>query len=323
MDVGEVTRTAVIINPLSGRGRGKGLALAEKLASTRAVDLTIMQSFDDLAPALKRAASADVERLFISSGDGTVHAIQTWLAENLPAGKLPQLCLLPHGTTNMTAADLGYRDKNISNQAHFILNGLPDVVAPRCTVKILNPKSGTPLHGMFFGTGAISEATRYCQQVFNDNGIGGNFATFATLASATAKTIFSKPNLDDVNRFDRPHDIALRIDSRLIGHGRQLLMLATTLNKLILNSKPFWGGGGRPLRTTLMPYPIPSPLRWLIPSLFGGESRTPPPGAFSMACSACEVTSDTEFVIDGEFYQAPEHEPLRIEAGPQFQYILT
>ena len=176
---------------------------------------------------------------------------------------------------------------------------------------------------MFFGTGAIAEATRYCQRVFNDNGIGGNFATFATLASATAKTIFSKPNPNDVNRFDRPHAITLRADGQSIGQGQQLLMLATTLNKLILNSKPFWGGGGKPLRTTMVPYPLPSPLRWLIPSLFGGEDRTAPPGAHSIACSACEVTSDTEFVVDGEFYQAPEHEALRIEAGPQFQYIVS
>lgn len=318
-----MTRTAVIINPQSGRGRGKGLALAEKLKDQKTISLWLLNGFSELVPAIRNAASQNVDRLFISSGDGTVHAIQTWLAENLPHDRLPQLCLLPHGTTNMTAADLGFRDKNLSRQASFILGGTPDKTALRSTVKVLNPQSAKPLHGMFFGTGAIAEATRYCQRVFNDNGIGGNFATFATLASAAAKTVFSRPNPADANRFDRPHAITLRIDGQDIVHGQQLLMLATTLNKLILGSKPFWGGGGKPLRTTTMPYPVPSPLRWIVPSLFGSEGRTPPPGANSIACNACEVTSDTDFVMDGEFYSAPGHEPLRLEAGPMFQYILA
>jgi diacylglycerol kinase (ATP) len=318
-----VSETVVIVNPGSGRGRGKGLALAEQLSHANGIDVTVLQNFENLWPALQRAASNNVKRLIISSGDGTIHAIQTWLAENIPPEKLPQICLLPHGTTNMTAADLGFRNRTVSQQAEFIRSGTPSKLEPRQTVRVANPKSGRPLHGMFFGTGAIPEATRYCQKAFNDRGVGGNWATFATLAKALGKTMFSKPDPRDVNRFDRPHAITLEIEGKMIADGQQLFLLVTTLNTLILHSRPFWGGADKPLRTTTIPYPVPNPVRWVLPTLFGSESRTPPPGSHSIACSACTVTSDTEFVMDGEFYDAPGHAPLQIEVGPQFQYIIT
>ncbi len=318
-----MTATAVIINPKSGRGRGKGLSLAEQLRGEKDIDITILQSFGELLPALQRVSAKGIDRLFISSGDGTIHAIQTWLAEKLPPEKLPQLCLLPHGTTNLTAADLGFRNRNIAGQAAFIRNGTPTQMTPRHTVHVANPKKGTPLHGMFFGTGAVPEATRYAQQAFNDKGVGGSWATFATLARAASKTIFTKPDPTDINRFDRPHNIELVIEGRTICQGQQLLMIATTLNKLILNSRPFWGGATKPLRTTTIPYPLPSPVRWLLPALFGGENRTAPPGATSLSCNTCTVTSDTEFVIDGEFYEAPSNEPLRVASGPLFHYLIA
>jgi hypothetical protein len=223
----------------------------------------------------------------------------------------------------MTATDLGFRYTDIAQQAAFIQGSTATEIRSRHTVRVANPKDGAALHGMFFGTGAIPEATRYCQLAFNDRGVGGSWATFATLAKAVGKTILTKADPNDVNRFDRPHNIELTIDGKAICKGPQLLMLATTLNKLILSSKPFWGGATAPLRTTVMPYPVPSPLRWLVPSLFGSETRRFPPGATSTACTKCEVTSDTEFVIDGEFYNAPVDAPLRIETGPLFQYLIS
>jgi diacylglycerol kinase (ATP) len=318
-----MTGSAVIINPRAGRGRGKGLALAQHLRDDTAVDVTILENFENLFPALQRIAANGTERLFISSGDGTIHAIQSWLGENLSQEKQPQLCLLPHGTTNMTAADLGFRNRNIAQQAAFIRGTTANEIRSRHTVCVVNPRDRPPLHGMFFGTGAIPEATRYCQLAFNDKGVGGNWATFATLAKAVGKTILTKPDPTDVNRFDRPHQIDLTIDGKVISSGPQLLMLATTLNKLILNSKPFWGGATAPLRTTVIPYPVPKPLRWALPALFGSETRRALPGATSTACARCAVTSDTEFVIDGEFYDAPESQPLRIETGPLFQYLVA
>jgi diacylglycerol kinase (ATP) len=319
-----LSKVGVIINPKSGRGRGKGLALAAALAGQKSeADIVVLNSFSDLVPALGRFASNSVTDIFISSGDGTIQAIQTWIAESGQFKTLPRLCLLPHGTTNMTAADLGFQRKSIDAQARFISSPIAKETRKRPTVRVVNPKDRGPLHGMFFGTGAVSEATRYCQVAFNDKGVGGNMATFATLATVLSKSLFLAPNPNDPNRFDKPYDITLRCDGIVKCQGPQLLMLATTLEKLILGTRPFWGGATAPLRTTTMPYPVPSIPRWLLPVMFGSESRTAPPGATSTACQTCEVTSSTSFVIDGEFYDAPLGEPLRLETGPVIDYIVA
>jgi diacylglycerol kinase (ATP) len=315
-------KSAAIINPRSGRGNGRGQMLAEALKAKGAENLCVLQNFEELYPALQRFAAAGVEDLFISSGDGTVQAIQTWLAEQKAFRIQPRLCLLPHGTTNMTAADLGFRRRRISDQVDFITAPNPKQMRHRHTVRAANPKNCKPQHGMFFGTGAVSEATRYCQVMFNDSGVHGSFATFATLASVVGKTVFSRPNLSDPNRFDKPYAITVTADGQHLCSGQQLLMLATTLEKLILGSKPFWGGASAPLRLTVMPYPVPSVVRWLIPSLYGSENRTAPPGAISRAAQTCEVDCKTSFVLDGEFYHPPDQGPLLLETGPSFEYIV-
>jgi diacylglycerol kinase (ATP) len=325
MDDQVLIKTGVIINPKSGRGRGKGLALAEALKHqpTDHVDVVVLNAFEDLYTGLERFAASGVSTIFISSGDGTIQAIQTWIAESGRFNTMPRLCLLPHGTTNMTAADLGFRRKTIADQASFIATIETREHRSRHTLRVVNPKGGTPLHGMFFGTGAVAEATRYCQIAFNDKGVGGNLATFATLASALGKTMFFRPNPNDANRFDKPYAITLKTDGVLQCEGQQLMMLATTLGKLILGTKPFWGGATAPLRTMTMPYPVPNIPRWLLPVMFGSETRRAPPGSTSTACHFCEVTSPTAFVLDGEFHNAPVGEPLRLEAGPKLDYIVA
>lgn len=316
-------RSGVIINPRAGRGNGKGVALAEKIATRNSVSKFILTDFEALEPALRQFANDGVTDLFISSGDGTVQAIQTLLAEKQVFATLPRICLLPHGTTNMTAADLGFGDRSIARQSRFIETGQPSDIRKRATVKAMNPRDGMPRHGMFLGTGAIAEATRYCQRVFNDKGVKGSWATFATLGSAAMKTIMKAPDPRDKNRFDRPFAMSVRADGQHIGSGTQLLFICTTLEKLILGSRPFWGGKSQGMRGTLFPYPVPNIVRWLVPTLYGGENRKMPPGAISLPAQHFSIQSTTEYVIDGEFFDGPAAGFLEVETGPVFSYIVA
>lgn len=314
--------SGVLINPKSGRGNGKGVALAEAVGKTGGVRLHMLNTFGELEGALRGFAQSGVTNLFISSGDGTVQAIQTLLAEKKLFAQVPRICLLPHGTTNMTAADIGYRTRSIAAQAAFIANPAAQELHTRPTVRVANPRDGNPRHGMFLGTGAISAATRYTQVSLNDKGVKGNFATFAALATAVGKSLFSKANALDPDRFDRPFPITVRAHDKIIATGTQLMALATTLDKLILGTRPFWGGKTGPIRVSTFPYPVPNLARWFLPAIVGGESRTPVPGASSVAVSSCTIETPVDYVIDGEFFDAPTSEALRIETGPEFTYII-
>jgi diacylglycerol kinase (ATP) len=321
MDDQTVRRAGLIINPQSGKSSGKGLSLVEMLKGNAAISTRVLEKFEQLPGFLDEFAGDGVTDLFISSGDGTIHAIQTELAERKPFKAIPRLSLLPHGTTNMTAADLGFRFKALRAQADFISNLEAKQLRERPTLRVVNPRDGSPRHGMFLGTGATSEATLFCQRVFNSRGVKGNWATFATLASAAGRTMFTKPNPHDVDRFDRPFPIEITSDGREFCTGTQLLMLSTTLEKLILGAKPFWGEKLGPIRTSVFPYPVPNIPRWLLPIMYAGENRKMPEGAKSFSSSRLEISCPVSFVIDGEFFDGPADRPLKVETGPVFTYL--
>ncbi len=318
-------KAALIVNPRSGGTNRKGLRLAEMLRDTD-IDVTVLERFEALAPTLQRLAEAGRETLFISSGDGTVQEIQTRIAEDDLFARFPTLCLLPHGSTNMTAADIGFSGRNLERQRALILtSGRGEAGGRRITrptVRVDNPADGRPRHGMFLGGGAIAEATLYCQRAFNRRGIRGGLANAATLAVAVGRTLLGLGS-GEGGRFDRPHPMSLRVEGELRHEGNQLAVLVTTLEKLILGSRPFWGGGESGMRVSIFGHPPPRfLLRWLPAVMYGGENRRLPENMHSYTAANLEIETPSGFILDGEAFMPPENAPLRISLGPEFTYLV-
>ncbi len=315
----------LLINPLSGKQSGLGLKLAEHLQGAANVHVRVLGAFSDLPGFIDDFAAAGIETLFISSGDGTVQEIQTRLAEDNLFETLPRLSLLPHGTTNLTAADLGFAHRSIDAQAAFITahaqTGRAEELRRRHTLRIVNPADGKTRHGMFLGTGAVWKATRFCQDAVHRTGLKGDWATFATLAAAVARFAFTPGDPQNPERIDRPYAMTVTGAGGEQAAGGQLLFLATTLDRLILNTRPFWGGKQAAIRASIFPYPPPNLLRWLYPTLYGREDRAMPAGCISFSTGWIEIATDCPFVLDGEFFDPPAGEPLRIETGPEFTYV--
>ena len=317
-------KAALIVNPRSGGTNRKGLRLAETLRHTD-IDVTILDRFETLAPTLERLAAAATETLFISSGDGTIQEIQTRIAEDGLFKRFPTLCLLPHGSTNMTAADIGFSDRSPERQRAMILAAGRGEADGRCitrpTVRVENPADGRPRHGMFLGGGAIAAATLYCQRAFNRRGIRGGLANAATLAVAVGRTLLGLGG-DETERFDRPHPMTIRVEGEPRHEGDQLAVLVTTLEKLILGARPFWGGGGGGMRVSVFGHPPPRfLLRWLPAVMYGDEERRLPENMHSYIATTLEIATSSGFILDGEAFMPPQDEPLRISLGPEFTYL--
>lgn len=318
-------KAGLLVNPRAGKTSGKGLRLIEALGAQSGVAQAVLNDFSELEPALRKFAAQGVTTLAISSGDGTIQAIQTLLAETDIFKQAPRLMLLPHGTTNMTAADLGVTTRNIAKLA-AILQSTPALASAetriRPTLRIANPADGRPRHGMFTGTGAIWRGVQFCQQAVHGAGLKGDAATFATLALAIGGLIFSH-NTPEAERIGRKWDFKASADGKPMGGGDQLLFMATTLEKLVLGTKPFWGGKTASIRATVLPFPVPQVWRWIIPSLYGNETRSVMPGAVSQCGEAFEIDTRVSWIVDGEFYDAPADEPLRITRGADFTYVIV
>ncbi len=317
---------ALIVNPRSGGRNRRGLALAEMLRDAP-VRVVVLEHFDALAPALAELGREGVEALFVSSGDGTVQEIQTRIAEDGLFARNPALCLLPHGTTNMTAADLGFGERALRAQRDFIQfsgwrrAGARTVMRP--TVRIANPADGRARHGMFLGGAAIATATIYCQQRFNARGVRGGPANAATLAVAVMKSLFGGPAREgDDGRIDRPGRMSVRIGEEVVASGLQLAFLATTLHRLVLGARPFWGSGEGALRVSVFGHPPPRFLLRYLPAVLRGRGAALPQNMKSLRTDALEVEAEGSFILDGERFEPPLDAPLRISRGADFRYIL-
>ena len=314
-------RAGLIVNPTAGKGNGKGMALTQKLGGAAEIEIRILERFQQIEGFVHDLARAGVSDLFISSGDGTIQEVLTLIAERQPFAAPPRITLLPHGTTNLSANDIGFRSHSIEAQAAFLRNLEARDICTRSTIRCANPGDGKVRHGMFVGTGAVAVATLYCQQAFNAHGVKGQWAVAGTILTALRKYLFSAPDPDDDSRFDRPYPMIVDAEGTRRAEGPQLLQMSTTLEKLVLNTRPFWGGKTAAIRTSVFPYPVPSVARWMLPVMYGGENRTAPPGSVSFCSDSLEVTSQVMFVIDGEFFDPPSDGPLRLEAGPGFTFV--
>ena len=332
----EAGGAALIVNPHSGGVNRDGLRLAERVRGAPGVRVFVPERFERIDEALAELAERPPEALFISSGDGTIHYIQTWLIERsgLAPERRPVLALLPHGSTNMTAADIGYRSKDLSGQAAMIREGgwrRPEAqFHDRPTVRLANPKGDGPLHGMFLGGGVLAEATLFCRDTFNRKGLRGHWGPILTLLSVGLKAIFRPARPGEENRIDRPQQMRVVADGAVMGDGGQVAVLATTLNRLVLNARPFWGPcdgaaeeAAQALRVSLFNYPPPFLLRWLPVVLWGGPNRRVHPSMHSRCAERVEISVRGRLVLDGEEVWPPEDGPLIVERGPVLRYLLA
>ena len=107
----------------------------------------------------------------------------------------------------------------------------------------------------------------------------------------------------------RGHDIGVAIDGGRENRADRLLVLATTLDRLMLWSRPFWNYGDRPIRYTSIAYPPAHLVRSAPKVLYGWRRATlPPEGYLSQGAGAIAVR------VDGAVH--PGWRDVRAVAGP-------
>jgi diacylglycerol kinase (ATP) len=96
------TRALLLLNPRARRGRDAGLDVAEQLRAD-GLELSVVEIRDPAGlPELLRRRTAEVDRVIVAGGDGTLNAA----LQGLAAGRTP-LGIIPVGTANNTARTLG------------------------------------------------------------------------------------------------------------------------------------------------------------------------------------------------------------------------
>lgn len=315
-------RIGLLSNPKS-EGNRKGMAALEALVEASPEILhRLFVPAQGFAPPLAALAEAGVELLIVNSGDGTVHGVLTELLAHRPFAQLPVVAILPRGMANMTAADCGLEGKDAATLARLLqacrVGRLEQHLVTRHVLKVDYRDGGTAPRGMFMGAAGIVDVIRHVTGKLHTRGIKGEWSHAAAIVGLLAGTAVKGYEALGL----RPHDVGLRIDGSARVDERLLILIATTLDRLVLKSRPFWATGGKPVRHTRIGHPPERLIRNARRVLYGDDApRDLPRDYRSGGAERLELWLDAPFTIDGEFFTPTADRPVVVTADETIRFV--
>jgi Diacylglycerol kinase catalytic domain len=315
-------KIGLISNPGSERNR-RGLDDIHA-ASTDARDLVhvVAEDGQNLAEILADLARREIGLLVISGGDGTVQRLLTELLETRPFERPPPVAILPRGMANMTAGDVGLRGRLTHALPRLLetvrTGGLAGRLERRHVLRVENIKGLPPQRCMFLGAGAIYDAIEFCCRKVYSRGLKGNLGMGLTLGGFLLGGLFGNGDKGPI----RGHDIAITVDQRPVSRAPRLLVLATTLDRLVLGARPFWDEGVRPIRFTSIGHPPARLIRSAPKVLYGWRRATLPGDAYvSGGAERLALGLSSAFTLDGELLEPEPRGPLLVTAPDRVAFV--
>jgi len=294
---------AIVCNPLSGWVRPRWDGVRESLRGLAPAGFRDASAPEDLGEAALELTEEGVRVLCVVGGDGTVQAVLTALAREVPVDRWPILSVIPAGSTNMSAKDLGMRRsprKHLERLEAWSRGAMDEHVVRRPVVSVTG-SDGVHRCGMFFGAGAVPDGVAFLRERLYQRGIPES----QTTALSVAYVLWRFARGGERARAMTPR-IECRVDDRRVVGEATATCLITTLDRLILGMRPHWGTEGAPLRFTLSERY--TPRAWLnLPRLATGRPGrhlTPENGYHSHNADQVTLRFDGAYVIDGELYRA-------------------
>ncbi len=315
-------RVGVLNNPLSG-GNRTGLREVRKiLAAHPQVPHREVQTPADVASALTDFARKELDIVAVNGGDGTIQAVLTALFHQKPFETLPLLAVLRSGTTSMTAGDVGLKGSQKVALRRLLswarTRGGDGVVLRRKVLRVQWGLGQEPVYGMFLGAASIYQGIHFCNNRLNKLGFRGEWAPGLTIA------LFLLGVAVRGGDYVVPVPVTIGLDQNPPERRDCLLVLVSTLERLFLGLRPYWGKENLPLHYTAVGAQPQHLLRALPFLMRGRKSRygTPENGYFSHNVQEVKLTLDSGFTLDGELYM-PEARlgPVVVQNGGQASFL--
>ena len=317
-------RAGLLINRNSRRSRehlGEIVQLVDRCAH---IHYRITDGPEEVSDALSFLAGQSVDLLAIAGGDGTISNFFTQILSEKQFESLPPIVILPGGTANMTGGDVGLKTNVLASIRRLCdWLELKSAQASMHSRSILRVKPGpcqSARYGMFFGAGAIVQGINFTNENIHSRGMKSELS----LGVGLMRTLWGISRQDP--RFFKPTNMTIGIDYQ--PHDPQqsvTLMLVSTLERLFLNMRPYWGEeNGKPLHVSVIGNPANRFLRTL-PSLLRGKPNrhlTPDMGYVSYNVDAISLNYDGPFTLDGEIMHAVGNDgPVEISNGGELVFL--
>lgn len=316
-------KIGLLLNPTSGQVRKREKAIRKALEQITGAILCEATDAPGFIAATDTLIQSDLDLLVIIAGDGTSHAVLSHLFTILPVTQWPVLMIIPGGTTNMTPLDLGMRgkpEKILQRLAQYLqhpdnCNTVKQVQRPALCIEQNGQQT---IYGMFFATGLVARGVKFSRSSVKQIGITGGIFTFLIMLRSLIGLIFTRNNKEWA-----PVTMSITKENGESFQGTYLFALASALDCLLLNIRPYWGREPAPLHVTWVDQQRKHLWRCIWPLLSGkGEQLNAQDGYHSHNGHQLTIQMDDEYIVDGELYRSIGNESLHITATPPIAFLV-
>jgi len=313
----------LITNPHSRRNRAHPDMVQSIVANHPHIHHQVTRNGDDILRVLQDFAEQGVDVLAINGGDGTTSQVFSELFNNAPFIRLPSVILLPGGTTNMNAGDVGLRGglKNtLCRMVDWADTGKGQLQRLRRSIlRVEGSLDGKTTYGMAFGAGTVIRGIEYCHSNVHRMGIKNELGP----GLVTLRTIWGMARKEPY--FSDPTPTRIELDGVPDPRVRDMVLITiNSLHRLFLGIRPHWGSEDAPLHCTWVQKPARKVIRAFFAVLRGKPNRhvTPENGYFSHNAQKIQLWLDGSFALDGEIYQASAQQgPVTVSNGGDIEFI--
>lgn len=302
ISAGDKVRVGVLSNPLSGRNRHGMRPILKVLAENPRVPHCEVQTPDDVALALADFAGKEVEVVAVNGGDGTVQAVVSAVLKNKPFPKIPLLVVFTSGTTSMIAGDVGMRGAPARALRRLLVwatvGSRNAVILERHVLRVRTSPGQEPHYGMFFGAGGIDQGIRFCREKIESLGLRGELGPGLTLIWFLLTLITGRTD------YVAPVPVTVHLDGQPPEQHQCLLLIVSTLERLFLGLRPYWGTESGPLKYSAVSAG-PRHLLRVLPSLVRGRPHPygiPQHGYHSSNVHEVRLVLKSGYTLDGELF---------------------
>lgn len=312
-------RIGVLINLRAHHNGAKAARLRRVLR--RYPSLVSLETTDgrQVPEALTCLLQRGIEILVVHGGDGTLQRVLTELLGNQAAASLPLIAPLRGGRTNMSALDIGsHRDPGIALSALVTAvqqGGVQERIVERPVLRIALDPEGPVQYGMFCGLGVIHRTIALKHKILPPKHFQGVVSSAAFVGALVARALCGS-----LRGLLTPDPLEITCDGHPLGAREFMLVMITTLERLFLRMRPFWGQEPAPIRLTAITADAPRSVRRAV-RVLRGYPPTHDGGYISRNVHEAVIRLHCGITIDGELFAPLPDRTVHITADRRVRFV--